>query len=231
MLYIFPFNLYRHYLFAGIGLHLIIVSGYIFRIVMAGGKQDQSYSWDKTVMRPLTAGNWDWNITLRGWMPRQKAGRPEHVNMLQERALSTHLTRAFHRGVWSPFLVILVLTWIDTPLEEHKGRAWISCTSAKGALLKALADLLQWLTLRDSNLICGCWTAVQTAPNLQYNLPVVGSSRISGSYISKSRSHCSRFLFIISDIFLQIFVLSPDMVFQVLRWLLIMDLMYGLRIS
>ena len=26
MLYIFPFNLYTHYLFAGIGLHVIIVS-------------------------------------------------------------------------------------------------------------------------------------------------------------------------------------------------------------
>lgn len=90
MLYIFAFNLYRHYLFAGTGLHLIIISVYIFRVVMAGGKQHQSYSWDKTVMRPLRAGDWAWNIKLRGQVPRQRAGRPEHVNMLQKRLLSTH---------------------------------------------------------------------------------------------------------------------------------------------
>lgn len=57
MLYIFPLNLYRYYLFAGIGLHLIIVSGCVFRIVMAGGKQDQTYSCNETVMRPLWTGN------------------------------------------------------------------------------------------------------------------------------------------------------------------------------
>lgn len=37
-------------------------------------------------MRPLRAGKGDWNIKLRGRVPRQRPGRPEHVNMLEERA-------------------------------------------------------------------------------------------------------------------------------------------------
>lgn len=91
-LYAFHFNLYKHYLFTGISLCLIIVSGCIFRILMAGRKQDQRYIWDKTVMRPLRAGKGDWNIKLKGRVPRQRAGRSEHVNTLEERASRTHNT-------------------------------------------------------------------------------------------------------------------------------------------
>lgn len=111
-----------------------------------------------------------------------------------------------------------MLTWIDSPLEEHKGRAWISCTSAKWALLKALAAFFQWVSKSPWSCL-GPLDSSADSSRLAVWPPSCGFQQDLWLIHQISHYHCSNFLFILSNIASQMFVLISWQLFKS-RWLL-----------